>query len=115
MKFAYIVLVSSILFGIINASFEVIIEEDLENKIIHHTHNKLLANIISSSLAGATAIIVYSYFEIYLNNKHKKIPLYDSIGVLIGGLCVYSVYFGFNFILFQPENRLIIRNKCSCP
>jgi len=96
MKFAYIVLISSIFFGIINSLFEVIIEEDLENNIIYHTHNRLLANIISSSLAGATAIMVYSYFEIYINHKHKKIPIYDSIGVLVGGLIVYGVYFSSN-------------------
>lgn len=92
MKYISVVLISSILFGIINALFEIFVEKELEDRVIFHTDDPHLANMMSSALAGASAIIIYSYVEIYINSKEKKIPFYDSIGVLLGSFVVYFTY-----------------------
>ena len=96
MEYGYIILLSSILFGVIHAFFEIFIEEELENNVIHHTKDHVIANILSSSVSAAIAIIIYSYIEKFSHvRSYKKVPIFDAIGVIIGSFIVYILYKSF--------------------
>jgi len=92
MKFAILLLISSISFGILDALFEIYFEKELEDKIIYHTKDNILANVITSSISSAISILIYSQIELYIAHKHKKIPIFDSVGVIIGAFIVYFIY-----------------------
>jgi Mn2+/Fe2+ NRAMP family transporter len=92
MKFGILLLISSISFGILDALFEVYFEKEFEDKIIYHTKDHILANIITSSISSAISILIYSQIEEYIAHKHKKIPAYDSVGVIVGAFIVYFIY-----------------------
>ena len=92
MKFFVVVFISSITFGVIDTLFELYLEKQYKENIKHHTNNEVLATIITSSISSAIAILVYSQIDKYLIHKHKKIPIYDSVGVIIGAFIVYFIY-----------------------
>ena len=92
MKFIFLLLFSSIVFGILDAVFEIYLEDEFEGTIIHHTKDELFANVITSAISSGLAIMVYSEFEKYLSHKKHKLPIYDSIGVIIGAIIVYFCY-----------------------
>ena len=96
MRYGYIILLSSILFGIIHSFFEIFIEEELEANAIHHTNDHVIANILSSSVSAGIAIILYSYVEKFIHVKsYKKVPVFDAIGVITGSFIVYILYKSF--------------------
>jgi len=86
-----IILLSSIIFGMITAAFEVFFEKKVEETVMEYTKDNLLSNVISSSLASAIAIVVYSYIDEYFNTNPTRRPIFDSIGVIIGGILVYYI------------------------
>ena len=94
MKFGYLVLLSSIVFGIINSLFEVLLEKELEDKVFYHSKDKHVANIISSSIGGAIAILIYAFIEkeSSIITKKNKLPIHDALGVVIGASIVYVSY-----------------------
>mgnify|MGYP003389670226 CR=1 FL=1 len=96
MKYLFLVLFSSIVFGILNALFEVYLEKEFEDTIIYHTQNEVLANVFTSAISAAISILIYSELEIYLSSKKHKLPIHDSIGVIIGAVIVYFFYKYYN-------------------
>jgi hypothetical protein len=92
MKFFLVVFISSITFGVIDTLFELYLEEEYQENIIHHTNNEILATVMTSAISSAISILVYSQIDKYLIHTHKKIPIYDSIGVIIGAFIVYFIY-----------------------
>ena len=92
MKFLLVVFISSITFSIIDTLFEIYLEKEYQENIKYHTNNEILATVMTSSISSAISILVYSQIEEYLIHKQKKIPIYDSIGIIIGAFIVYFIY-----------------------
>ena len=94
MKLIFILLISSIIYGIVDALFEIYFEERFEKNIYYYTKDDILANVLTSTLSSAIAILIYTFIEEHIKlNKYKyKRPIYDSIGTIIGGILVYIVY-----------------------
>jgi len=92
MKLFILIFISSITFGILDTIFELYLEKEYKENIIHHTNDELLATIITSSMSSAISILVYSQIEMYISHNHKKMPIYDSIGIIVGAFIVYFIY-----------------------
>ena len=54
--------------------------------------SQILATVMTSAISSAISILVYSQIDKYLIHTHKKIPIYDSIGVIVGAFIVYFIY-----------------------
>ncbi len=88
-------LLSTIVFGIIDAIFFLFFEETLQEKIKKFIHVSLaIAEVITGALSASTAIFVASNVrmsmpeELYLINH----PLLDASGILLGTFVVTITY-----------------------
>lgn len=89
-------LIPSMLFASIIAIFDLVIEVEEEDKFVKYLQNDIIsANLVITGIAGAIGILVYSFFEQYLDIQRSRKPIVESIGVLIATLCIvvgYRVY-----------------------
>ena len=92
MKYLSLVLLSSIIFGILNALFEVYLENEFEDTFIYHTNDVVLADVFTSAISAAISILIYGKLEKYISYNKQKLPIHDSIGIIIGAVIVYFVY-----------------------
>ena len=102
MNLVLLSLVSTVIFGIIDALFFLFFEETLQNKIKKIMHISVyIAEIIVGALSAAAAIFISSYVEISLQEEVYLIhhPLLDASGILLGTFIVALTYLFYTRIL----------------
>jgi hypothetical protein len=88
-------LISTIVFGIIDAIFFLFFEETLQTKIKKFIHVSLdMAELIVGSLSAATAIFISSNIKMSMKEELYLIdhPLLDASGILLGTFTVITMY-----------------------
>jgi hypothetical protein len=108
-------LISTIVFGIIDAIFFLFFEETLQGKIYKlKLFDMNISELITGSLSAVSAIFISSKVRISIEEENYllKHPLLDVSGLLIGTLVVISNYIFYKRVLspmFFPKvggNRL---------
>ena len=95
MNVIFLSLISTIIFGIIDAIFFLFFEETLQTKIKKFMHISLdMAELIVGSLSAATAIFVSSSIKMSMEEEVYLIshPLLDASGILLGTFVVTLTY-----------------------
>jgi hypothetical protein len=116
MNLIFLSLVSTVVFGIIDALFFLFFEETMQSKIKKLMHVSLdIAEIIVGSLSAASAIFISSYVKISLEEEIYLInhPLLDASGILLGTIVVASTYLFYIRILRCKLFRKTFSKKCS--
>jgi len=109
-------LVSTVVFGIIDALFLLFFEETLQTKIKKLMHISVdIAEIIVGALSAAAAIFISSYVKISIEEEIYLIhhPLLDASGILLGTLVVSSTYLFYIRILRCKLFRSFCKNTFS--
>ena len=85
--------IPSLVFAAIIAFFDLMIEIEEEDKIVALLNNDIVsANLIVGGIAGAIGILVYSWIEGYLDIRRSRIPIVESMGVIMGTLVIVFMY-----------------------
>lgn len=116
MNVALISLISTIVFGIIDAIFFLLFEETIQKKIKKFMNISLdIAELIVGALSAATAIFISSNIKISIGEELYLIehPLLDASGILLGAFIVSLTYLFYIKIIrcglfrtFCKNNRL---------
>ena len=102
MNLVLLSLVSTVIFGIIDALFFLFFEETLQNKIKKFMHISVdIAELIVGALSAAAAIFISSYVEISIKEEMFLInhPLLDASGILLGSFIVALTYLFYTRII----------------
>ena len=87
---------AAIIFSIIDATFFLVGEEDLQNifkKNIPFVDNNI-ASLITGGISASLAILLFSSIKDYINNYYDiyELPIVDAIGIIIGTSIVIASY-----------------------
>ena len=89
-------LISSIIFGIIDALFFLIAEDTLQKKLvkINFVDNNM-AELMTGGISASFAIFISNYIKNILERHHHLIehPLIDASGIIIGTLLIIFLYY----------------------
>jgi hypothetical protein len=88
-------LVSTIIFGVIDALFFLFFEETIQKKIKKHMHISLdIAELIVGAVSASTAIFISSSIKMSMEEELYLIkhPLLDASGILLGTFVVTLTY-----------------------
>jgi hypothetical protein len=102
MNLIFLSLVSTVVFGIIDALFFLFFEETAQSKIKKLLHISVdIAEIIVGALSAASAIFISSYVKMSLEEEVYLIkhPLLDASGILLGSIVVTSSYLFYTRVL----------------
>ena len=95
MNVIFLSLISTIIFGIIDAIFFLFLEETLQTKSKKFMHISLdMAELIVGALSASTAIFVSSSIKMSMEEEVYLIshPLLDASGILLGTFVVTLTY-----------------------
>ena len=88
-------LVAASVFGIVEALIFFLAETKLENTFEKdYEMNTISAQLLTSGLSSAIAILCFSYVHDYMNKKYKLLDLHvlQSIGLIIGTVLIIILY-----------------------
>ena len=91
-------IISTIIFGLIDASFFLIGEETFQKILINKYNFDLpMAELATGGFAASLSIIVASFISNHLHSKHTIIdsPIIDAIGIILGTLIILLIYIHF--------------------
>ena len=91
-------ILSTIIFGIVDASIFLIGEETLQKQLINKFHFDLpMAELATGGFASSLAIFVASFISNHLHSKYTIIdsPIIDAIGIILGTLIILLIYIHF--------------------
>ena len=95
MNIIFLSLISTIIFGIIDALFFLFFEETIQKKIKNFMNVSLdIAELIVGGLSTATAIFISSIVKMSIEDKLYLIdnPLLDASGIILGTFIVILTY-----------------------
>ena len=91
-------IISTIIFGLIDASFFLIGEETFQKILIDKYNFDLpMAELATGGFASSLAIFVASFISNHLHSKYTIIdsPIIDAIGIILGTLIILLIYIHF--------------------
>jgi hypothetical protein len=95
MNVVFLSLISTIIFGMIDAIFFLFFEETFQTKIKNFMHVSLdMAELIVGALSSSTAIFISSSIKMSIEEKIYLInnPLLDASGIILGTFTVIVTY-----------------------
>ena len=95
MNVIFLSLISTIIFGMIDAIFFLFFEETFQKKIKNFMHVSLdMAELIVGALSSATAIFISSSIKMSMKEELYLIdhPLLDASGIILGTFIVIITY-----------------------
>lgn len=91
-------IISTIIFGLIDASFFLIGEETFQKILIDKYNFDLpMAELATGGFASSLAIFVASFISYHIHSKYTIIdsPIIDAIGIILGTLIILLIYIFF--------------------
>jgi hypothetical protein len=96
-------LISTIVFGMIDAAFFILFEETLQSKIYKlKLFDMNISELITGSLSAVSAIFIASHVKISIEEENYLLdnPLLDVSGLLIGTLVVIMNYLFYKRVIY---------------
>ena len=96
-------LISTIIFGIIDATIFLIGEETIQKILIQKFHFDLtMAELATGGFATAVSIFFATFLSKIIETKYKVIeyPILDAMGIILGTIFIILIY---NFFLKQKS------------
>ena len=97
-KILLISLISTVIFGVIDAAFFLLGEETLQKMLMNKYNFDLpMAELTTGGTAAALAMFPASYISGYLHSKYTIIdsPILHSMGILMGTAIILLIYISF--------------------
>ena len=94
MKILLISLLSTILFGVIDALFFLYFEEMFNDKLKYYYNDRIVRVLLIGGISASISIFFANFLEQVLSHYFTitENPLLDSIGILIGTFIIITLY-----------------------
>ena len=119
MNIIFISLISTILFGFIDASFFFLASDTVQKQIIKIPFfNRDMSEVLTGAVSASIAIFLANYIGLYIKKYYKiyENPFIDAAGILIGTIILLAIYLLFNYknIKLDKTNKCPDRYRCRC-
>ena len=88
-------ILSSVIFGVIDALFFLTAEDKLQDKIKNLPYFDLnMAELLTGGISTALAIFISSFIKEHISKKYKILdkPYIESLGIMVGTIMILVIY-----------------------
>lgn len=93
-------------FGLIDATIFLVTQDEVTRFLVERFQEPMVVNLIQGSISASVSLLVFYWIEMQTMGYELPImkhPLLDCIGIVLGAICVASLYMVFKHTFLKPQ------------